>query len=132
MAASRSWKGTRFAMQKWRNEAAIDVVNLILGAFLFLSPWIFNFASSAVESRNAWILGIVIAIVAIAAIVSFAEWEEWLNLALGLWVLISPWVLGFSGASTAVRLHVVVGIIVAVLAAVELWLTHRAPPRVTA
>ena len=25
-----------------------------------------------------------------------AEWEEWINLLLGVWVLVSPWVLSFS------------------------------------
>jgi cytochrome b561 len=58
-------------------------------------------------------------------------WEEWLNLIAGLWAIVSPWVLGFQG-TPAVTVHVVIGIIVAVLAAVELWLRYRNPPRLTA
>src|SRR5262249_48675488 len=39
-----------------------------------------------------------------------------LNLLLGLWVLVSPWVLGFQGTAAAI-VHIVVGILVAALAA---------------
>jgi len=116
---------------KWVNAAACDVVNLILGAFLFLCPWIFHFSPGA-ESWNAWASGAVIAILSIAALSAFAEWEEWLNLIVGLWVLVSPWALKFSGSTTAMRTDVIIGIIVAVIAAIELWMLHRAPPRLTA
>ncbi|TKB76767.1 MAG: hypothetical protein E5W81_14995, partial [Mesorhizobium sp.] len=54
-------------------------------------------------------------------------WEEWVNLVVGLWVLASPWVLGFQ-ATTAMTVHVVIGILVAVLAAIELWMMYQNPP----
>ncbi len=79
-------------MQKWRNESFVDVVNLILGAWLFAAPWLYGFASGA-AGWNAWIMGALIALVAIAALAAFAEWEEWINLVLGLWVLVAPWAL---------------------------------------
>ncbi len=118
-------------MQKWRNEAYIDVVNLILGAWLFMSPWIFGFAGG-MAGWNAWIFGAAIMLVAVAAMMAFAEWEEWLNLIMGLWVLVAPWTVGFAAEATATRVHVVIGVIVAVLAALELWLVHRNPPHVAA
>jgi len=114
----------------WSNEKYCDLANLILGAILFLSPWMFGFAAGH-ESQNAWITGIVIAILSIAALAAFAVWEEWLNLVAGLWAIVSPWALGFQG-TTAMTVHVVIGIIVAVLAAVELWLRYQNPPRLTA
>jgi hypothetical protein len=46
-------------------------------------------------------------------------------------VLVSPWVLGFDG-SQAMHVNLVVGIIVALLAAIELSSDHPAPPRLTA
>src|SRR5262245_63828111 len=82
-------------MQKWRNESFVDVVNLILGAWLFVTPWFYGFASGA-AGWNAWIMGALIALVAIAALAAFAEWEEWINLLLGLWVLAAPWALAFT------------------------------------
>jgi cytochrome b561 len=48
-----------------------------------------------------------------------------------LWAVISPWVLSFQG-TTAMTVHVVIGIAVAVLAAIEIWVTTQNPPRLTA
>jgi hypothetical protein len=109
---------------EWKNERVCDVLNLVLGAFLFFSPWIFGFASGA-PTQNAVVSGIVIAVLSIAALAAFTVWEEWLNLILGLWVLVSPWVLAFAG-TTAAAVAVVVGILVAVIAAIELWMMYRA------
>src|SRR3954466_9311052 len=115
-------------MEHWSNAKWCDVANLVLGAVLFLSPWIFGFDAGA-ASQNAYIAGIVIAVLAIAALAAFAVWEEWLNLIVGLWTLIAPWVLGFHGNRTAMTVHVVIGIAVAVLAAIELWMMSQIPPR---
>jgi hypothetical protein len=102
----------------------------MLGAVLIFSPWIFGFAAGA-QSQNAWITDIVIAVLSIVALAGFAEWEEWLNLVAGLWAIASPWVLGFQ-ETTAMTVHVVIGVIVAALAAVELWMRYQNPPRLTA
>jgi hypothetical protein len=117
-------------MNEWTNAKFCDVANLILGAILFFSPWMFTFEAGA-QSQNAYISGIVIAALAIAALAAFAVWEEWLNLIVGLWVVVSPWILGFSG-STAMSVHVVIGILVAILAAIELWMMYQHPPGQTA
>jgi heme/copper-type cytochrome/quinol oxidase subunit 3 len=117
-------------MNEWSNAKLCDVANLVLGAILLASPWIFGFASGAV-SNNALVSGVIIAVISIAALAAFAVWEEWLNLIVGLWVLASPWVLGFAG-STAMQVHVVIGVIVAVLAALEIWILYQRPPRRTA
>ncbi|MCK1743213.1 SPW repeat protein [Bradyrhizobium sp. 139] len=117
-------------MESWTNAKLCDVANLILGAFLFFSPWMFGFDAGA-ASQNAYIAGIAIAVLAVAALAAFAVWEEWLNLIVGLWTLVAPWVLGFQGARTAMTIHVVVGIAVAALAAIELWIMSQNPPRLT-
>ena len=118
-------------MNAWSNEKLCDVANLILGAILFFAPWIFGFAAGA-ETQNAWITGIVIAGLSIAALTAFAVWEECLNLVAGLWAIAAPWVLGFQASSTAMTVHVVIGVLVSALAAAELWMRYQNPPRLTA
>ena len=113
-------------------STAIDVGNAILGAILFITPWLFGFSNESRPAWNAWICGAVVALVALAAVIQFQEWEEWLNGAIGLWVLISPWILGFATNASALWSHVVLGVLVAALAAIELWWLHQSPPRVTA
>ncbi len=58
---------------------------------------------------------------------AFYDWEEWINALLGAWVIISPWVLGFSSVRPAMTAHVIIGIITLVLA---LWSSaeHRGLP----
>jgi hypothetical protein len=115
-------------MENWTNAKLCDVANLILGAILFVSPWMFGFDAGTV-STNAYITGIAIAALAIAALARFAVWEERLNLIVGLWAFTSPWVLGFQG--TAMTVHVIIGAVVAILAAIELWMLNQIPPRLT-
>jgi predicted MFS family arabinose efflux permease len=93
-----------------------DVVNLILGLWLIISPWVLNFASDSRPMWNAVIIGVIIAILAIAALISFRKWEEWIEAVLGLWLIISPYVLGFTTQMNATVDQVIVGIIVAALA----------------
>ena len=116
-------------MENWTNARLCDAANLILGAVLFVSPWIFGFDAGK-ASENANVAGIAIAALAIAALAAFAVWEEWLNLIVGLWVLVSPWVLGFQG-TTAMTVHAITGAAVAILAAIELCMMSQIPPRLT-
>jgi hypothetical protein len=117
-------------MNQWTNPRLYDVANLILGAILFFSPWIFAYPAG-LQTQNAVITGIAIVVLSIAALAAFAVWEEWLNLIVGLWAIVSPWVLGFQG-STAMNVHVIIGIIVALVAAFELWSLYQGPPRQSA
>lgn len=95
-----------------------DTVNLILGAALFVAPWVLGFAGEQAPAFNAYIVGAVIVALALAALFAFQVWEEWVSAALGAWLIISPWVLGFSGHTEALYSHVLVGIATIVLA---LW-----------
>jgi hypothetical protein len=116
-------------MFKERGELTVmNIVNALLAAFLFISPWLFGFSETQTASWNAWICGLAIVVLAIAAVSALYEWEEWANVALGLWTAVAPWILGFAGIAAAMWTHVIVGLAVAVLAAVELWLLRGSPP----
>jgi SPW repeat-containing protein len=118
-------------MDEWSSAKLCDVANLALGMILFFSPWIFDFAAGP-QWQNASAAGILIAVLSIAALAAFAVWEEWLNLVAGLWLIVSPWLLSFQD-SDAMTIDVVIGSIVALLAAFEIWLIHfGARPRISA
>ena len=110
-----------------RSEAVLDVYNLVLGAFLFVSPWLFAYAGG-IGGVDAWLTGAVLVVVSIAAVVAFAEWEEWISLALGLWMIVSPWLLGFAH-TRAMHIGIGVGCVVVYLAGLELLLIHERPSR---
>ncbi len=124
----------------WKAEAFVDTVNLALGVFLFVSPWMFGFTSELAR-HTSWMAGAAIGIVAILSIgdlfesisiPDFFETEEWINLAIGLWLAVCPWVIGMYDDTTATEVHLTVGLAVATIAAVELWLVHGTPPNQTA
>lgn len=98
-----------------------DWANLVLAICLFVSPWVLGFADTAAAAWNAWAFGVVIAALAIAALSQLAEWEEWVVAVLGVWVAIAPWVLGFTAVTSAVWSHVILGILIAVIAAWSGW-----------
>jgi hypothetical protein len=108
-----------------RREAVIDLYKAILGAFLFTSPWLFAFPFYAMRF-DAWIDGAILSLLSITTLFIFAEWEEWVNLFIGFWLLISPWILSFQHTS-AMHVCVGVGTIVVYLSIVELWLIHFLP-----
>jgi SPW repeat len=115
-------------MDDWSSVRLCDVVNLMLSVVLFFSPWLFGLPNGA-QWQTASVVGIIIAVLSIAALAAFAVWEEWLNLVAGLALIVSPWLLGFQN-STAMTIDVVIGVVVAVLAAFEVWLTRAGPFRV--
>jgi hypothetical protein len=93
-----------------------DWAILILGAWLFVSPFILGYAPLAAAAWNAYVVGAAVAILAASAlwVPSFGLDEEWGNLALGLWLVAAPFLLGFYSAdSLAAWNQIVVGILVA-------------------
>ena len=91
-----------------------DWVNLIVGIWLFISPWIFNY-SGAGHAWNSFLFGGAIAIFSLWALVDRKIWEEWINLVIGIWIFISPWILGFASSRTLLWNMLIVGAIVSVL-----------------
>ncbi len=110
---------------EWSRAKLCDVINLFLGTILFFSPWLFGLSAGA-PRQTASIIGLLIAVLSIAALAAFAIWEEWFNLIAGLWLIVAPWLLGFQD-SDAMMIDVVIGSLVAGLAAFEIWLAvdHR-------
>ena len=106
------------ATKRWQ-----DWVILVLGLWLFVSPWILDYAQTT-AAWNAYVIGAgVVVFAAIAAYVPKA-WEEVLNTLLGLWLVVSPFILGFTGM-TRIALHtVVVGFLVTAFA---VWAMLRDP-----
>ncbi|WP_245286621.1 SPW repeat protein [Bradyrhizobium sp. ARR65] len=69
--------------------------------------------------------GAVIAVVSLAAIIAYKDWEEWANFLLGLWLIASPWLLGFAH-TRAMHFSIGIGVVVAFLAMLDLWLHYDA------
>lgn len=110
---------------RWRRETILDVYNLALGVFLLVAPWLFSYAYESAKADD-WVSSAIVIASSAAALVAFAEWEEWVGIVVGLWVLASPWLLGFQHAK-AMPVNVAVGLAIAFMSALELWLIHYDP-----
>jgi hypothetical protein len=100
-------------MKHWQ-----DPVNVVLGAWLVVSPWVLGFTNNSAALSNSVIIGLALAAAALGAIFVPRAWEEWTEAVLGLWMVASPWMFGFSTLYAAKVNAVATGLIVLVLA---LW-----------
>ncbi|MDF2467356.1 MAG: repeat protein [Ramlibacter sp.] len=99
-------------MKHWQ-----DSTNAVLGGWLIVAPLALGFQSDLVAMANTAIVGVLLLAAALGAIFVPRPWEDWTETVLGLWLAVSPWVLGF--ASTLARVNaVVIGLVVLTLA---LW-----------
>jgi hypothetical protein len=101
------------------SETWIDWTNLALGAFLLMSPWI-GLGNSPAVAWNAVICGSVIVFAAGIALGKPAPVAERTNAWLGIWLLVAPWVLSFTGQAGATWTSTLVGLAVACFAGIQL------------
>jgi SPW repeat len=93
-----------------------DGINLLAGLWIFFAPWILGSHAGAVATGNNIVVGILITFWAITGLAEFRPWKEWINILLGVWMLISPWLLHFSGATALTWNAVVSGAVVIICA----------------
>jgi SPW repeat-containing protein len=97
-----------------------------LGIWLMLSPWILLFHYDTPATRNAVTVGFLVVAAEALTLSMFQVWEEWINVALGVWLVISPWVLGVASAA-AMATFVITGLLIAGLALYEVWHVSEKP-----
>jgi hypothetical protein len=90
-----------------------DWTTWILGIWLCLSPWALFFEYEAAATRNAVLLGVLVILAELVELSVFRGWEEWINVALGAWLIASPWVLGIATMSARINFVAVGGLVVA-------------------
>jgi SPW repeat len=120
---------SKMSLKRWQ-----DWGNLLIGAWLFISTWVMPYPSGMPNATwNAQVLGAAIVIFAACAVYMPRVWEEGINTVLGLWMIISPWVLQFSSSRAVTTNAIIVGLLVTTFAVwamvrdkkVEKWLVEH-------
>jgi hypothetical protein len=101
-----------------------DTVNLFLGIWLAVSPWILPYLDHQLAAWNTRLTGLAIAVTAGAALINYEPWKEWVNVILAAWLIVSPWILGYSEVGAAFYNQFAIGIVAGVLA---LWSAGATP-----
>ncbi len=93
-------------------------LDVLAGIWILISPFVLGVHNLQQFTTNNVIVGIVIGV--LAAIRFFGAYQasylSWINAILGLWLLLTPWILRFSHYSTPTTNNVIFGIVVIVLA----------------
>jgi len=107
-----------------------DWCSWLLGLWLCISPWALRFDLEPTPTRTAVISGILLILAEMLTLSIYRAWEEWINVILGAWMAICPFILGIRSSEARVTL-IVVGFLVMALAFYELWETRRRPDNQT-
>lgn len=95
-----------------------DWVTLVAGIWFAAAPWALGYGDSDnLVLYNAIVVGIALVLFSAGALTKPETWEEVVDFLIGIWAMASPWVLGFNGLRDLTVNAVVVGLIVAILAA---------------
>jgi hypothetical protein len=106
------------------NSRGLNWIIAILGVWEILAPFILGYSNITAALWNAIIIGLIFLVLGVwAAVASGSTTErtlDWINLIAGAWLIIAPFILGFSGAANRAAMWnpIIVGAIVVIL---ELW-----------
>ena len=80
-----------------------DWANYFLGLWVFGSPWLLEHSmvlgvpgGGSRAMWNLWVVGLAVVVISTVALNTFGVWGEWVNFGLGVWLVVSPWVLDFA------------------------------------
>jgi hypothetical protein len=105
-----------------------DWLGMLLGVLIILSPWFptetgheIVDAQRSVVIVNTFAVGILVFILAQLEYVALQRWEEVAAILLALWLIVSPYIFGYSGDGLLRFYHSTLGGLVLLLAMLQLW-----------
>ena len=99
------------AAMRWQEWASFT-----LGLWLAMSPWLLDYSGVEAATANAAGVGLVLALGSHFDATFDDVSAEWVNLALALWLVAAPFVLGFTERMDVAANSMAVGAVVAALA----------------
>ena len=100
-----------FPTMKWENW-----VSVALGASLIASPWMAGYSDHKVATLNGVIAGGVLVLAEILEPIGIKLIGEWIGVGVGLWLMASPFALGFVSQTVATVVTAGVGLLVVLFA----------------
>ena len=95
--------------------------NMVFGLLLAASPWLLRFSGLEAVTLNAVIIGGLICALSALALTLLDSWEAYISGLLGVWAILSPWLIGFTAYDTAMLAHFGLGALVVAVAMIEIW-----------
>jgi hypothetical protein len=105
-----------------------DWLGMLLGVLIILSPWFpTQTGHEIVDTQrsvvivNTFAVGILVFFLAQLEYVALQRWEEVTAILLALWLIVSPYILGYHGDGLLRFYHSTLGGLVLLLATLQLW-----------
>jgi hypothetical protein len=111
-------------MARHQGSSGAAWINVLLGIWVIISPFVLGFALVPRAMWNNVIAGIIVAALAPSRTGSPRQsgWS-WANVILGIWLIISPFVLAYA-TTIAVWNNVILGIIILIVGVTNAAVTH--------
>ena len=104
-----------------------DWLGMLLGVLIMVSPWFPMQVSDVVDVErshlvlNSFVVGMLVLGLAQLEYVALHRWEEVASILLGLWLIVSPVIFGYSEDQALQLWHILLGAMVAGIGALQLW-----------
>jgi len=103
-----------------------DWCGMLLGALIVASPWFPIQEHSPIVERQTMILntvaiGLVVFGLSQLEYVALQRWQEVATILVGLWLIVSPYVFGYSGEGFLRIYHTSLGAVAVILGVLQLW-----------
>jgi hypothetical protein len=110
-----------------RPYAWVSGANILLGAWILISPFALAIHHFAPALWNNTVVGILVGLFALIRVSSLYDhpWWSFCNTLLGIWLGISPFLLGFAHWRSAMLSNVIGGAVIAVLALTSILASKR-------
>jgi hypothetical protein len=106
-----------------------DWMNCLLGLWLIVAPFLMAYDGGywGVAAWNSYLAGLGLVVVPLLGLIKPMPQREWLVLALGIWLLLAPFLLGFTIQAVAMWNTILTGLVVVIAAAARLRARGKGP-----
>lgn len=102
-----------------------SLLNVVTGVWLIIAPFALGYAAYAAARNNDIWVGIIVAVLAAGrAFGHLGAWAAWVNVLLGAWMVVSPYMLHFDRHGVSGTSDVVTGLLIIAFA---LWSAFALP-----
>lgn len=99
-------------------------INILLGIWLILAPFLLSYSGLSTPTWNDIIIGILVIGVALLRTFGYGmAGTSWVNVVLGVWLILAPFVLNYRSNATPRWNDVILGILIVIFA----WSSTAAP-----
>jgi hypothetical protein len=102
-----------------------SLLNVVTGVWLIIAPFVLGYVAYAPARNNDIIVGIIVALLAAGRAFGHAgAWAAWVNVVLGAWMVVSPYMFRFAGHELSGTSDTITGLLIMAFA---LWSAFALP-----